>query len=42
MAHHRNIERRRQGNITPQKANNLIEDTVENEEKEHLLLTPVE
>jgi hypothetical protein len=29
------VGRRRQGNTTPQKTNNLMEDLVENEENEH-------
>jgi hypothetical protein len=36
MAQNRNMgRRRRQGNITPQKTNNSIENLVENEENEH-------
>jgi hypothetical protein len=34
--------RRRQGNITPQNTNKLIEDSVENEENEHLVAVSVE
>jgi hypothetical protein len=35
MAHYRNMGIRRQGNTTPQKTTNLIEDSMENEENAH-------
>jgi hypothetical protein len=35
-------KRRSQGNTAPQKTNNLIEDSVENEENEHPVTGPVE
>jgi hypothetical protein len=37
MAHYRNMGIRRQGNTTPQKTTNLIEDSMENEENEDIV-----